>query len=111
MGRRQTGHFLELRAEMRHAAIVHLVSDFGQLKLVIDKKFLYSFYFMRNKEFLDGNTLDFRKEIGEIGIIVVQFNAPGPIDSDASENGVGFCHAAEYEVHAESVAGSHFAMI
>src|SRR6185437_512401 len=73
MGRGQSGHFLELRAEMRHTTVVQLVCDRGQCKLVIYKKLLYTFNFMVNHEFFDGSALYFRKKISKIGIIVVEF--------------------------------------
>ena len=72
MGRGQTGHFLELGAEMCDTAVVQFERDFGQRKFVVDKKFLNPFNFVGNKEFLDGCALYFGKEIGEIGVIVLQ---------------------------------------
>ena len=71
MRRSQTGYFLELGGKMCYTAIVHLVGDFGESKLIVDQQFFYPLDFLRNKEFLYCNSLYFRKKISKIGVIVI----------------------------------------
>ena len=59
MRRSQTGHFLELGGKMRHTAVMHQVSDFSEVKFIVNEQFFYPLNFVSNKEFFNRNALHF----------------------------------------------------
>ena len=59
MRRRQAGYFLKLGGKMSNTAVMHQVSDFGKVKFVINKQFLYTLYFVCDKEFFNRSALYF----------------------------------------------------
>ena len=57
---------------MGNAAVMHFKGYFGKIQLVIKEQFLDPFDLMLYQEFFNGMALGFGKDIGQIGIIVVQ---------------------------------------
>ena len=60
---------------MTDAAVMKLFRDLCKIKIVIYQQFFYPFDFMDDDELLNGNTPHLRKEIGKIGIVVIEFFA------------------------------------
>ena len=57
---------------MGHSAIVQFPCNFGEIEFTIHDQLLHLFNFVKNDELFNGGTLCFRKDIGEIGVIIVQ---------------------------------------
>ena len=60
---------------MRHAAVMHSVRYFGEIKFVVNNKFLHPFNFMQNDKFLNGSALYFGEKIRHVGVIIIKFTA------------------------------------
>lgn len=60
---------------MRYAAVMHQISYFGKIQLLIKQQFLHPFNSMGYGEFFDRGALYFRKRISEVGIIVIELFA------------------------------------
>lgn len=58
---------------MGNTAVVHFPGYFGKIELIINNQFFYPFNLMGEVKFFNGNTIFFRKEIGKIGVIVIEF--------------------------------------
>ena len=60
---------------MGYAAIVKLPRNFSKIKFIALNQFFYSVDFMEDYKMFNSRALDFRKGIGKIGIVAVQFRA------------------------------------
>ena len=58
---------------MAHAAVMQLIGNLRQVKLVIEQELLDFFNFLRDKVLLYGNASYLRKYIGQVSVIVIQF--------------------------------------
>ena len=58
---------------MCYTAIVHLISDFGKCLFVIHEQFFYPLNFVRYNEVFYRCTLNFRKGIRQIGVVILEF--------------------------------------
>lgn len=56
---------------MCRIAIMHLIGDLVNGKLIVHEQFLYPLDLVRNKELFDAVTLHFREDICQIGIVVI----------------------------------------
>ena len=74
-GRRQPGYFFELVGQMRHAAIVELVGYLGQAELAGREQFLDPVNFELDDVLLNGTARGFRKQVGEVSVVVAQPSA------------------------------------
>jgi hypothetical protein len=70
---RETSDFFELVREMGYTAVVHFMSDFSEVQLVIDDQFFDPLDFMKNDEMLNGDTFCFGKQLGHEMIVFFQF--------------------------------------
>ena len=58
---------------MGNAAVVQFVGYFRQTKFAVNEHFLHPFNLVANHKLLNSHTLCFRKDISQVGIIIVQF--------------------------------------
>jgi hypothetical protein len=56
---------------MCHTAIVEQIGDLCKIQFIVQQEFFDPFNFVIDDELLNGNALDFRKNIGQVGIVVV----------------------------------------
>ena len=68
--RTESRYFLELIGKVRNTAVIEFVGNFGQVHFIVQHQFLSSFNLMNDDEMLDCDAFDFRKCIGQIGIVV-----------------------------------------
>ena len=73
MGGSKPGDFFELVAQMRNAAVVHFPGNFRDIQFTVSNQFLNSLDFMCDDELPDGAALHFRKQVGEVGVVVLEF--------------------------------------
>lgn len=75
MARCQACYFFELIAQVCDAGIMEAIGYFAQRELVVHQQFLDFFYPMRDIKFFNGSAFYFRKQIGQVAVIVTNFAA------------------------------------
>jgi len=59
VGRCQTGYLLELIGQVRHTAVMQLIGDLSQVKLIVQQKFFHPFNLVHNDKLLNRDSLYF----------------------------------------------------